>query len=90
MSDLRVIFAAGFIANFISTPVISGFTSAVAITIISTQVKGLLGLSFPAEGFLPTFEGLVEHIKEIRLADAYLSLGCCVFLFFLLVSNFDP
>jgi MFS superfamily sulfate permease-like transporter len=36
---------AGFLIDFISMPVIAGFTSAACITIASGQVKSLLGLS---------------------------------------------
>ncbi|CAG7833194.1 unnamed protein product [Allacma fusca] len=78
----------GFIANFISTPVISGFTSAVALTIVSTQLKGLLGLQFPQEGFLPTIEGTIENFSKIHTADALLSLVCCLTLFFLMKLQF--
>ncbi|MFT4541393.1 MAG: SulP family sulfate permease [Planctomycetota bacterium] len=38
---------AGFVVNFISHPVISGFTSAAALVIVSSQVAPLLGLSAP-------------------------------------------
>ena len=35
----------GFVIDFISVPVIAGFTSAAAITIASGQIKGLLGIN---------------------------------------------
>ncbi|CAG7719732.1 unnamed protein product [Allacma fusca] len=72
----------GFIVNFISTPVNSGFTSAAALTICSTQIKSLLGLSFAAEGFLPIMEGTIYNITKVKLWDSVLSLICiCVLLF---------
>ena len=37
------LFQLGFLIDFISVPVIAGFTSAAAITIASGQIKGLLG-----------------------------------------------
>ncbi|CAG7668207.1 unnamed protein product [Allacma fusca] len=74
------IFRLGFIANFISSPVNSGFTSGVALTIVATQIKALLGLKFHGEGFLVTAIGLVEHISETKKWDAILSLCCCVVL----------
>ena len=40
----RYIFVSGFLTNFISAPVISAFTSAVSINVMTSQVKGLLGL----------------------------------------------
>ncbi|CAL8073740.1 unnamed protein product [Orchesella dallaii] len=74
---LMAVFKLGFVANFISSPVISGFTSAVAITIVGTQVKALLGLNFEGEGFLPTAKGVIKHFNEIKMGDAILSLICC-------------
>jgi len=46
--------------------VISGFTSAVSLTIVATQIKALLGIHFEKEGFLPTMEGLAAHIGETK------------------------
>ncbi|CAG7835167.1 unnamed protein product [Allacma fusca] len=77
------LFQLGFIVNFISTPVMSGFTSAAAITICSTQIKSLLGLTFPAEGFLDVFKGTVEHISDMKTNDALLSIVCIGVLLFL-------
>ena len=34
----------GFLTNFISAPVIAAFTSAVSINVMTSQIKGLLGL----------------------------------------------
>ena len=42
----------GFLIDFISVPVIAGFTSAAAITIASSQVKSLLGLKILVESHL--------------------------------------
>jgi sodium-independent sulfate anion transporter 11 len=78
-------FPTGFIVNFISTPVTSGFTSAAAITICFTQVKSLLGLSFPAEGFVKVSKGVVEHIHDVKLKDAMVSIVCIVVLLVLRV-----
>ena len=38
------ILSAGFLTNFISAPVIAAFTSAVSINVMTSQIKGLLGL----------------------------------------------
>lgn len=40
----------GFLVNFMSRPVISGFTSAAAIIIAVSQLKHFLGISLPSEG----------------------------------------
>ncbi|KAJ0177281.1 hypothetical protein K1T71_007290 [Dendrolimus kikuchii] len=70
----------GFLVEFVSLPVVSGFTSAAAITIASSQIKGLLGLKFSAETFISTWKGLFEHVGETRMQDTLLSLVCCIVL----------
>lgn len=70
----------GFLVEFISLPVVSGFTSAAALTIASSQVKGLLGLRYNADTFVSTWTNFFKHVKETRLADSMLSLGCCIVL----------
>ncbi|KAG8266452.1 hypothetical protein J6590_071768 [Homalodisca vitripennis] len=62
----------GFLVDFVSVPVISGFTSAASITIASTQLKGLFGLKFSSEAFLDTWEAFLSHISETRLWDLVL------------------
>jgi SulP family sulfate permease len=53
----------GFLVNFLSHPVISGFTSAAAITIGLSQVKDLLGVDIGRP------EGVVATVREL-LAQA--------------------
>lgn len=52
------IFRLGFIVNFLSHPVINGFTSAAAIIIGLSQVKHLLKIDLPR----------TEHVQDIALA----------------------
>ncbi|KAJ2945897.1 hypothetical protein O0L34_g4805 [Tuta absoluta] len=70
----------GFLVEFVSLPVVSGFTSAAAVTIASSQLKGLLGLRFSSESFLSTWEGVFKHIGDTRIQDTLLSLVCCIVL----------
>ncbi|XP_060802818.1 sodium-independent sulfate anion transporter isoform X1 [Amyelois transitella] len=70
----------GFLVEFVSLPVVSGFTSAAAVTIASSQIKGLLGLRFSAETFIATWRGVYQHIEETRFPDTLLSLACCIVL----------
>ena len=41
---IYIFISAGFLTNFISAPVIAAFTSAVSINVMTSQIKGLLGL----------------------------------------------
>ncbi|XP_049869479.1 sodium-independent sulfate anion transporter-like [Pectinophora gossypiella] len=73
----------GFLIDFISGPVSVGFTSAAAIIIATTQVKDILGLSFPGGKFLQVWTGLYEHIGETRLWDTVLGVTCIIVLLLL-------
>lgn len=76
----------GFIIDFISGPVSIGFTSAAAIIIATTQVKDVLGLSYPGGKFLEVWEQIFEHISETRLWDCILGFTCMAVLLLLRVS----
>ncbi|XP_046393933.1 sodium-independent sulfate anion transporter-like [Ischnura elegans] len=73
----------GFLVQFVSLPVVSGFTSAAAIIIASSQVKGLLGVKYKAEGFKEIWVQLYHHIGESRLWDIVLSCFCVATLLLL-------
>uniref|UniRef100_A0A182SG70 STAS domain-containing protein n=1 Tax=Anopheles maculatus TaxID=74869 RepID=A0A182SG70_9DIPT len=62
----------GFVVQFISMPVITGFITAAAITIISSQLKSLMGIasSGKSSGFVDTWINLYENIGETRLWDS--------------------
>ncbi|XP_052543512.1 sodium-independent sulfate anion transporter isoform X2 [Tympanuchus pallidicinctus] len=66
----------GFLLDFVSCPVIKGFTSAASITISFNQVKNILGLQgIPRQFFLQVYETL-RRIGETRVGDAILGLSC--------------
>ncbi|KAL5017931.1 hypothetical protein ScPMuIL_003653 [Solemya velum] len=65
----------GILVNFISYPVINGFTSAAAITIAVGQIKGILGLKNIRREFIPQIEDMISNIKETNLWD--MTLGLC-------------
>ncbi|NXA43479.1 S2611 protein, partial [Eudromia elegans] len=70
----------GFLLDFISCPVIKGFTSAASITISFNQVKNLLGLQgIPRQFFLQVYQTL-RRVGETRAGDAVLGLACLVAL----------
>lgn len=53
----------GWLTNFISHPVLSGFTTGAAITIIGTQLAPLSGIAVPRDaGFLESLQHLAQHI----------------------------
>lgn len=64
----------GVLVRFISVPVVTGFTTAAAITIGSGQINSLFGVSTKSNEFIDSWENLFTHIKEVKLNDAL--LGC--------------
>ncbi|MFG1496318.1 solute carrier family 26 protein [Saccharospirillum sp. HFRX-1] len=62
------IFRLGFLTNFLSHPVISGFTSAAALIIAVSQIANLLGLSLPrTENIAETLWHAVDQWTLIHL-----------------------
>ncbi|XP_075221176.1 sodium-independent sulfate anion transporter-like isoform X2 [Lycorma delicatula] len=74
------IFHLGFVVNFVSTPVISGFTSAAALIIASAQLKNLCGLHFNADSFIDIWINFFNHHSETKLYDVLLGFMCIVTL----------
>ncbi len=75
----------GFLANFLSRPVVSGFTSAAALVIAISQLKYLLGLNFEATGTLSTVKTLWENISTTNFLE--LSIGGVAILIILLLKR---
>ncbi|XP_055552510.1 sodium-independent sulfate anion transporter isoform X4 [Falco biarmicus] len=66
----------GFLLDFVSCPVIKGFTSAASVTISFNQIKNILGLQgIPRQFFLQVYE-ILRRIGETRAGDAVLGLAC--------------
>jgi sodium-independent sulfate anion transporter 11 len=73
---------------FISVPITSAFTTAVAINIASTQVKAILGIKYKAVGFYAVMKNLFERIHETKLWDTVLGVSCIAYLTFFRVSTY--
>ena len=52
----------GFVANFISTPVLTGFKAGIGLVIVLDQVPKLLGLHITKQGFFHDVLSLVQHL----------------------------
>lgn len=80
MGTLRL----GHLTNFLSAPVVSGFTSAAAILILLTQLPPLAGLpSTTASEIVPVFRYLAERAREVHvdaLAVGLVSIAALRFL----------
>jgi len=54
----------GFIADFISEPVLTGFKSGIGLVIVVDQVPKLLGIHFEKGGFFENVFAIVRHVPE--------------------------
>lgn len=84
MQVLLGLFRLGFLVNFLSHPVISGFTSAAALIIGSSQIKHLLGVQIPkTEHFHETIIALAQSLPQTEmwsLLIGVLSIALIVFM----------
>ncbi len=58
----------GFVANFISSPVLTGFKAGIGLVIVLDQVPKLLGLHIHKEGFFRDVISLAHQLPETSLA----------------------
>jgi SulP family sulfate permease len=74
----------GFLVNFLSHPVVAGFTSAAAIVIGFSQLKHLIGVNIPrTEYFYEQVLYAAEHIFESNVYALIIGLGgIAVLLYF--------
>lgn len=72
----------GFLAWFLSHPVISGFISGSAVLIAIGQIKYLLGIQFSSSGVLSALKNLALHLHETNTTTAIVGLSAVAFLLF--------
>ncbi|HRH14679.1 MAG TPA: SulP family inorganic anion transporter [Azonexus sp.] len=57
----------GFVANFISTPVLTGFKAGIGLVIILDQVPKLLGIHITKQGFFKDILGVIHELPDTSL-----------------------
>ena len=57
----------GFVANFISTPVLTGFKAGIGLVIVLDQLPKLLGIHITKAGFFRDLLDVVQHLPETSL-----------------------
>jgi len=82
----------GFIVNFLSKPVITGFTSAVALTIGLNQLSNLLGVDFVKSDQIHILvSDILNHIFELNLNTTVIGLiGCAIIIVLKKINNKIP
>jgi len=65
----------GFIANFISEPVLTGFKSGIGLVIVVDQIPKLLGIHIEKAGFFRDILDIVHHLPQTSIATLVLALA---------------
>lgn len=86
MKFITQCFILGFIIDFVSGPVSSGFTSAAALIILTSQVKDVLNIKASGSTFVKTWQDIIGKIHNTNMCDAIVGVGCIVGLLTLRVS----
>ena len=71
----------GFLANFLSHPVISGFISASGLLIAASQLKTLIGVKAEGHNFVELLSALTQQISHTHTLTLAVGIAVTVFLF---------
>jgi len=71
----------GFLANFLSHPVIAGFITASGIIIAASQMKNILGIDASGHNLLEIIASLFEHLGEVNWITVIIGVTTTAFLF---------
>lgn len=80
------LFKLGFLANFLSHPVISGFITASGLLIAAGQVKHLLGVQAGGHTLPEIVLGLIRNLGAVNLPTLAIGGGVLAFLYFVRLS----
>lgn len=86
--SLYIFFYLGIIIDFVSGPVSSGFTSAVALLILTSQLSYILGINGGGSTFPEMIYTLFSNRKSIQLTDTALGIVCIIILLLMRVSKY--
>jgi len=70
----------GFVANFLSRPMLVGFLAGISISLIIGQLKRLTGIPVEGEGLLRPIISFARHLGEAHLLTLLVGLGTLAFL----------
>ena len=65
----------GFIANFLSLPILTGYLNGIALIIVAGQLQKLFGYSGEAEEFFPKLLEFIQKLDQSHLPTLVLGLG---------------
>jgi high affinity sulfate transporter 1 len=64
---LAALLRLGFVANFISAPVLTGFKAGIALVIVLDQLPKLLGFHITKQGFFRDLFSVIHHLPQTSL-----------------------
>jgi high affinity sulfate transporter 1 len=70
----------GFVANFISTPVLTGFKAGIGLVIVVDQIPKLLGVHIDKQGFLLDVISIAQHVPAASWATIAVAVATFVIL----------
>jgi high affinity sulfate transporter 1 len=73
----------GFIANFLSQPILTGYLNGIALIIIAGQLQKLFGYAGEAEEFFPKLTEFIDKLDHSHLPTLVLGLGLLTVLIIL-------
>ncbi len=71
----------GFVADFISEPVLTGFKSGIGLVIVADQIPKLLGVHIEKTGFFRNILAIVRHMPQTSVATLVLALVILALIF---------
>ncbi|MCV2882007.1 SulP family inorganic anion transporter [Actibacterium sp. XHP0104] len=74
-------FRLGFLANFLSHPVIAGFITASGIIIATSQLKHILGIPASGHNLLELLQSLIANLGQISIWTLLIGISSTAFLF---------
>ena len=77
------VFRLGFLANFLSHPVIAGFITASGILIATSQLKHILGVQAGGQTLPEMLGALAQHLEQVNLITLVIGVTATAFLFWI-------
>jgi SulP family sulfate permease len=85
---LAALLRLGFVANFISEPVLIGFKAGIGLVIVLDQVPKLLGIHFPKGSFFHNVMAIAHGIPDTSMMT--LAVGVTMVTLLVLLEHFVP
>jgi sulfate permease, SulP family len=78
----------GFLANFISEPVLTGFKSGIGLVIVVDQIPKLVGIHITKTGFFRDLLAILQHLPSTSVATLLVALAVIGVIF--AIEHFAP